>query len=202
MKNTTKIEYSDILEKYFLEGLVANPETFVRCRTILRSKYWRAPYSKAADYILTYTDKNNSLPPVEEIKAKTGITLEPVKLTSQQSENFLEEVEMFCRHKAMEQLIYDGPDMIVSGSYAEIEQRARENMLITLQKNLGTDYFENPAERLKRMMERKQTVSTGWSDLDEKLYGGFNRGELNFFVGGPGCVVGSTKIRVVRVLNI
>ena len=30
-------------------------------------------------------------------------------------------------------------------------------------------------------------VSTGWLNLDKKLYGGFNRGELNIFAGGSGA---------------
>ncbi|MDC3911907.1 hypothetical protein KQE47_26620, partial [Raoultella planticola] len=28
--------------------------------------------------------------------------------------------------------------------------------------------------------------STGWPTLDQKLYGGFNRGELQIFAGGSG----------------
>ena len=30
-------------------------------------------------------------------------------------------------------------------------------------------------------------VSTGWPNLDKKLFGGFNRGELNIFAGGSGA---------------
>lgn len=183
---SNKIEYTGDLEKFFIEGLLGNPETYVRCKTILRSEYWRPPYQKAAEFIINYTEKNNTLPAVAEIKAHTGLQLDSVSLNPQQNNDLLEQVEHFCRHKAMEKLIYDGPDMILSGSYAEIEQRAKENMLISLQKNLGTDYFDNPAERLRRMIERKQTVSTGWEDIDYHLYGGLNRGELTFFVGGPG----------------
>lgn len=186
-RNTdAQIVYTDDIEKYFIQGLMGNPEVYVRCHTILKSKYWRDPYKKVADFVINYAEKTNTLPNVAEIKAKTGIDIEPVQLNSQQGENFLEEVEYFCRHKAMAELIYDGPDLLNNGSYGLIEQRARENMLITLQKNLGTDYFDDPVARLKRMMERKQTVSTGWKDIDDKLYGGLNRGELTFFAGGPG----------------
>ena len=30
-------------------------------------------------------------------------------------------------------------------------------------------------------------VSTGWESLDKKLFGGFNKGELNIFAGGSGA---------------
>ena len=59
-------------------------------------------------------------------------------------------------------------------------------MLISLNKELGTDYFANPLERLQRMKNRTGMISTGWKAIDEKLYGGFNRGELNIFAAPPG----------------
>ena len=33
----------------------------------------------------------------------------------------------------------------------------------------------------------KGGTSTGWKSIDDKLYGGFNRGELNIFTGGSGA---------------
>ena len=30
-------------------------------------------------------------------------------------------------------------------------------------------------------------MPTGWKNFDKKLFGGFNRGELNIFAGGSGA---------------
>jgi replicative DNA helicase len=57
---------------------------------------------------------------------------------------------------------------------------------ISLTKDLGTDYFENPRERLMALKDNNGQVSTGWSALDRKLFGGMNKGELNIFAGGSG----------------
>lgn len=70
--------------------------------------------------------------------------------------------------------------------YSELESRIKENMLISLQSEIGTDYFSNPEERLKRMKDRTVMTSTGWSVIDKKLYGGMNRGEVTMFAGAPG----------------
>jgi hypothetical protein len=51
---------------------------------------------------------------------------------------------------------------------------------------MGTDYFEDPVSRLRRIKDNNGQVSTGWLSLDKLLYGGFNRGELNIFAGGSG----------------
>jgi len=57
---------------------------------------------------------------------------------------------------------------------------------ISLTKDMGTDYFEDPKARLLAIKDNNGQISTGWEVLDKKLYGGFNRGELQIFAGGSG----------------
>ena len=58
---------------------------------------------------------------------------------------------------------------------------------IGLTKDMGTDYFEDPRARLMRIKDKNGQVTTGWKALDQRLFGGFNRGELNIFAGGSGA---------------
>jgi replicative DNA helicase len=51
---------------------------------------------------------------------------------------------------------------------------------------MGTDYFADPRARLNAIRNNNGQISTGWPCLDNKLYGGFNRGELQIFAGGSG----------------
>jgi KaiC/GvpD/RAD55 family RecA-like ATPase len=51
---------------------------------------------------------------------------------------------------------------------------------------MGTDYFADPRARLMALKSNNGQNSTGWPTLDQKLYGGFNRGELQIFAGGSG----------------
>jgi len=37
------------------------------------------------------------------------------------------------------------------------------------------------------LKDKNGQVSTGWATMDKKLFGGFNRGELNIFAGGSGA---------------
>ena len=52
---------------------------------------------------------------------------------------------------------------------------------------MGTNYFDDPRKRLEAIKDNNGQVSTGWAILDKKLFGGFNRGELNIFAGGSGA---------------
>ena len=56
-----------------------------------------------------------------------------------------------------------------------------------MQKDLGTDYWRDPKARLEAIKDNNGQVTTGWASLDKKLFGGFNRGELNIFAGGSGA---------------
>ena len=51
---------------------------------------------------------------------------------------------------------------------------------------MGTDYFDDPRARLTKLKDGNGQISTGWPSIDKKLYGGFNRGELNIFCAGSG----------------
>lgn len=180
------IVYNETTQKLLLQYLISNETLYTQSQNILNPDYWDPSLQKTARFIIDYTGNYNSLPTPEQIKAETKLDLVKLSDTDKQSKWFLETIENFCRHKAMEALIIDGPELLSKGDYSVIEQRSKENVMISLQKDIGTNYFEDPMARLEKMKDRTNMTSTGWRDIDGKLYGGMNRGELTFFVGGPG----------------
>lgn len=180
-------EYSDDIQKFLIQFMISHPTAFVRCQNIVKPEYWNERLRPAVRYIQNFTNQYRILPTPDQVKAESGVEVPKVENIQENHVSwFLDTVQDFCRHKAMEALVYDGPKLIAAGNYAELERRSKENMLISLQAELGTDYFMNPLERLERMRDRTDTKSTGWRAVDEKLYGGLNRGEITFFAGGPG----------------
>lgn len=180
-------EYSEEVQKVLIQFMLTDNSAYVRCQNIVKPEYWNERLRPAVRYIKKFTDEYRALPTPEQVKAETGIETPLIpNVQPNHVEWFLDEIAGFCRHKAMEALVYEGPQLIAKGDYAELERRSKENMLISLQTELGTDYFANPQERLERMRDKTDTTSTGWRDIDSKLYGGMNRGEITFFCGGPG----------------
>jgi predicted ATP-dependent serine protease len=78
-------------------------------------------------------------------------------------------------------------DLLEKGEYGPVEDLVKNAVQIGLQKDLGTDYWLDPKARLLAIKDNNGQVSTGWESLDRKLFGGFNRGELNIFAGGSGA---------------
>lgn len=180
--------YSEDLQKLFLEFMVTDPELFVRVRNIIKPEFFSKKYVETVEMCVEYTEKYKSLPTVDQIQAKTEITLTLVpEIDESQKDWFLDEFETFCRHKALEKAIIESADMLEKGEYGPVEQKIKDAVRVGLTKDLGTDYFENPKARLLKLKDNNGTVSTGWQGLDRKLYGGFNKGELNIFAGSSGA---------------
>ena len=98
----------------------------------------------------------------------------------------MEEFEAFTRQKELERAILKAADLLEKGNFDPVEKLIKDAVQISLTKDLGTDYFADPISRLQKLKSSNGQISTGWNSLDKKLFGGFNRGELNIFAGGSG----------------
>jgi len=111
----------------------------------------------------------------------------PNSLNEQHFDWLLDDFETFIRHKGLERAILKSADMLEKGEYGPVEDLVKKAVQIGLNKDLGINYWEDPKGRLKALKDNNGQVSTGWKTLDKKLFGGFNRGELNIFAGGSGA---------------
>ena len=181
-------EYSSDLQKLFLEFLISDKELLARCQNVLDHTFFSRNLQQAAEFIKDYAAKYSDCPSADQIKATTGTELKLVPgEASAHKEWFLSEFEQFARHKALEKAILKSADLLDKQRYGEVEKLIKDASSIGLPKSFGTDYYLDPMERLTKLKEQNGGTSTGWKSIDEKLYGGFNRGELNIFAGGSGA---------------
>jgi archaellum biogenesis ATPase FlaH len=140
-----------------------------------------------AQFLVDFSEKYSSLPDVTQIKATTGVSLDPVPgLRESDVEWFLDEFETFTRRQELERAILKSVEHLEKGNFDPVEKLIKDAVQISLTKDMGTDYFKDPRARLLKIKNSNGQISTGWPCLDHKLYGGFNRGELQIFAGGSG----------------
>jgi archaellum biogenesis ATPase FlaH len=141
-----------------------------------------------AKFIKEYAEQYKVLPEVDLVNAKFDIKLKTAKDLDPSHFNWLlDEFETFSRHKALERAILESADLLEHGDYAPVEDKIKAAVNIGLTRDMGTDYFDDPRGRLERLKNSNGQISTGWVNIDKKLFGGFNRGELNIFAGGSGA---------------
>lgn len=181
-------EYSSDLQKLFLEFLVSDKELLSRCQNVLDDSHFTRSLQETAKFIKEYANKYSDCPTSEQIKAITGVELKQVPGgTEAHKDWFLDEFEQFARHKALEKAILKSADLLDKQRYGEVERLIKDASSVGLPKSFGTDYYADPMERLTRLKNQNGGTTTGWKSIDDKLYGGFNRGELNIFAGGSGA---------------
>ena len=167
--------------------MVTNAELYTRVMNIMNPENFDRRLRPAATFIVEHTKKYNVMPEPVQIKATTDIEIEKVDELDDGHYNwFLEEFEAFTKRQELERAILKSADHLEKGEYGPVEKLIKDAVQISLQKDMGTDYFADPRARLMALKSSNGQNSTGWPTLDSKLYGGFNRGELQIFAGGSG----------------
>ena len=181
-------DYNLEMQKLFLEFLAHDQELFVRVSGIIENDFFDRTLRKTVEFVREHAGKYNALPSPEQIKATTGTELAGLskEVDDRHKEWFIDEFEQFCQHKALEKAILSSADMLEKGQYSTVEKLIKDAVQVGLAKHMGTDYWESPSARIEKVRSQRGGISTGWKDIDNKLYGGFNRGELNIFAAASG----------------
>jgi len=188
-KQETKkqIEYTPDVQKLFLRMMLTNAELYTRVMNIMNSENFDRSLRPVAEMYKSHTDKYRVLPDATQIKATTGIEIEVVPdLNDGHFEWFFDEFEAFTKRQELERAILKAADLLEKGDFEPVEKLIKDAVQISLQKDMGTDYFADPKGRINKYFNSGGQVSTGWPQMDRILYGGMSRGELNIFAGGSG----------------
>jgi archaellum biogenesis ATPase FlaH len=183
---TPKPNYDYEVQKLYIEMFLSDAETFVRCQNIFDPLNFDQRLQDAATFITKYVDEYKVMPEANIVNASTRSQFNPAVLPKENYEWLMNEFENFSRHKGLERAIIESSDLLEAGDYGPVEKLIKDAIQISLNKDMGTDYFEDPRARLSKLKDGNGQVSTGWPSIDKKLYGGFNRGELNIFCAGSG----------------
>ena len=193
-------EYNTDMQELFLRMIVTNAELFVRVTNIFNPENFDRKLRPVAEFMREHTDSYKVLPDSTQIKATTSEIINPVEdLNEGHYEWFMNEFEAFTKKQELERAIMKAADLLETGDFDPVEKLIKDAVQISLQRDMGTDYFEDPAARLNKYYNQGGQVSTGWSQMDRMLYGGMSRAELNIFAGGSGS--GKSLLMMNLALN-
>jgi len=186
MKQNTDYGYD--IQKVYLEMMLSDAATFARCQAIFDHTLFDRKLQQGAEFIDNYVKEHNVVPTEEIVNAATNSSFKvPHDLRDEHYDWLMNDFETFTRHKGLEKAILESADLLEKGEYGPVEEKIKKAVQVGLQRDMGTDYFEDPRARLMRIKDKNGQISTGWKAVDDKLFGGMNRGELNIFAGGSGA---------------
>jgi len=188
MTTRQNTDYGYDIQKLYLEMMLSDASTFVRCQSIFDASLFDRKLQAPAEFVNNYVTEHNALPTYEMVAAATHVEFKnPGRLQDEHYDWLLTEFETFIKHKGLEKAILESADMLEKGDYGPVEELIKKAVQVGLQKDMGTDYFADPKGRLVGLKDKNGQVKTGWDTVDKRLFGGFNRGELNIFAGGSGA---------------
>ena len=188
------------IQKFFLEMMLADSQCYVRVQNIYNPDNFDRSLKSAAEFIMEHGQKYSTMPTLEQINAVARVDLQPVPGINEDHTNwFMDEFENFTKQKELERAILKAADLLEKGDFDPVEKLIKDAVQISLTKDLGMDFWEDPEAMMSRYFDSGGQVSTGWPQVDRLLYGGFSRGELNIFAGGSGS--GKSLVMMNIALN-
>lgn len=182
-----EVNYTKDVQLLFLRFLLSDPSLYVRINNIYNPENFDKSLKKAAEFIKTHAQEHQTLPDITQISAVTGVKIETLSdINSGHIDWFMETFESFTRRQEIERAIIKASELLEKGDYGPVEKLIKDAVQISLTRDLGTDYFEDPRTRLTKLRSENGQISTGWSQLDQALYGGFRRKELEIVCGNSG----------------
>ena len=182
--------YTVEVQRMFLEFMLSDATSFARVQNIFNPDNFDKSLRSSANFIKEYVDKYKALPTCDQLNASEGKSLKPIpEITASFVDWFMSEFEQFTRRREVERAILGSADLIEKEGYdyGPIEALIKKAVQISLTRDLGLNYFENPKERLQQIRQNNGEMSTGWSELDLKLFGGWIRGTVNIVAGQSGA---------------
>ena len=159
-------EFGIEVQKLFLEMMLEDAASYVRVQNIYNPENFDRSLRPAAAFIKEHSEKHKTLPDISQISATTGIKLQSVPdLNEGHYEWFMEEFEAFTRRQELERAILKSADLLEKGEYGPVEKLIKDAVQISLTKDMGTDYFANPSERINKYFNSGGQVSTGWPQM-------------------------------------
>ncbi len=173
------------LEKQTLlvQYLAHNADVFALCLPVVNPEYFDSKLRPAVKFIKDYYDSYHNTPDTDFIIAETGITIPKVDITRDQVSYCCTEIEQFCKQQAIKKAVLEAPQFIAQNDYSFVEN-IKEAILLSINRDMGQDYYGDAEERVLRLLDSDDIISTGWPNVDEQLQ--MRRKELHLIAANSG----------------
>lgn len=188
-------------QRLLISCILANRDLMVATVGIIKPSYFDQSLKKSVKFILDYYQEYKDLPKLETVRVETGTVYENMgKIDKAEQQYISNSLETFCRDAAVFEAVMAGPDLIDKQDFGTLTEMLKNAVSVSLQKDIGMDYFEAVEERLRQTLVNETKISTGWVDVDNAIGGGLGRQELIIFAANSGVGKSMTMLNLGRNL--
>ena len=174
-------------QKELIENLISSPDAFALCNAIIDYEYFDIELQPSVKFILDYYGKYGDIPSIKQIDAESDVELNTKEVADHEYQYTVDEVEKFCQDMAVQDAVMKAAQIITNKEDAQsIRDLIEDALQISVQKDLGLDYFQTVEERLERMQNEAELMPTCWPTFNDYMFGGLARKELVLFAANSG----------------
>ena len=142
-------DFSVEVQRLFLEIMLQDAQSYVRVQNIFNEENFDRSLRSTAKFIKEHCDRHKTLPDRRQILAVTNLDLQEIPdINEGHVDWFLEQFEAFTRRQELERAILKSADLLEKGNFDPVEKLIKDAVQISLTKDMGTDYFDDPRARL------------------------------------------------------
>lgn len=172
-------------QKTLIELIYSDPSVFARVKPILKPEYFDKKFQPTISYLLDFSNQFNTLPLLEQLNNEVRLDynkINGIENNVNTQSSILWMAEQFIKKRALEIAVEEAYGLIAKGETSGIDKIIKDAQQISLQKDLGMNFWDKPSEWLEQQESEQGILPTGWNTFDELMYGGFGWGELNYVV--------------------
>ena len=197
--DSTLLKFGNVFQSKIIALLLTKKSFIQTISDILKPKFFDSDSNKwLIGTIIAYFYEYKTAPTLEVLKIKVeeldddilkSAVIDKLKMAWRNREStdlkFVEEKTLdFCKNQTLKNAIIKSVDLLQHGKYEDIKSLVDEAMKAGTAKEIGHDYITGIEERLSK--STRDTVTTGWSVIDEIMDGGLAGGELGVMVAPAG----------------
>ena len=115
-KTKQNTDYGYDIQKVYLEVMLTDAETFVRCQSVFDPKSFDKRLQPAAEFLQKYVAEYSNMPTFDMVNAVGKSDLkDPGQMQDAHYDWLMNEFEVFARHKALEAAILKSADLLEKG---------------------------------------------------------------------------------------
>ena len=135
-------DYDIEIQKLFIQMMLTNAELYTRVMNIMNAENFERRIRPTAEFIVDHCKKYNIMPNPVQIKAATSMDIDTIpELDTGHYDWFLQEFEAFTKRQELERAILKSADLLEKGDFGPVEKLIKDAVQISLQRDMGTDYF-------------------------------------------------------------
>lgn len=172
-------------QQNLIELMISDASVFTRAKPIMKPTYFDKKFHQTIQYLLDFTTDYNTLPTFEQLNVASRIVYNKINGISENTnlqKSVLDAIEAFSKKRALEIAVNECYERIQKGDTVGIDSIIKDAQMISLKKDFGINFWENPEQWLNYIENEMGIIPTGWQSFDTLMNGGLGWAQLNYVV--------------------